>query len=98
MVGIEVESGNDNAYFAGYNINRKGYDGVSPGFRDLSSDPLFIFPPGANGNCLTSDCDFHVQVASGGPTSPAIDRRPQHDPLLVAVLRDRTIPATTSRR
>jgi hypothetical protein len=93
-IGMKVEAGSEGDYFAGYNINRTGYQGVPPGFRDLASNPLFIFPPpaGAGEGCLTSDCDFHVQVASGGRSSPAIDRGdPDTDPLLVAELRDRTI-------
>ncbi len=93
-IGIKVESGSEGDYFAGYNINRTGYQGVPKGFLDLASNPLFIFPPpvGSEKGCLTSECDFHVQVASGGRSSPAIDRGdPDTDPALVRVLRDRTI-------
>jgi parallel beta-helix repeat protein len=81
--GIRAEEGSAAGYFAAYNLNRDGYDGVPVGFRDLSSNPLFIFPAGA---------DFRVQVASGAGISPAIDRGdPNTDPALVAVLRGRTI-------
>lgn len=81
--GIRAEEGSAAGYFAAYNLNRDGYDGVPVGFRDLSSNPLFIFPAGGN---------FRVQVASGAGISPAIDRGdPNTDPALVAVLRGRTI-------
>jgi hypothetical protein len=91
-VGIKVEAGSEFDFAGRYNINRRGYQGVSMGFRDLNSDPLFIFPPGAGGTCRSSGCDFHVQVASGGRSSPAIDRGdPDMDPALLNVLRDRTI-------
>jgi len=91
-VGIRVEAGSEGGYFAGYNLNRTGYQGVSPGFRDLNADPAFIFPPGSNGDCITQPCNFRVQVADGGRSSAAIDRGdPDTDPLLVDVLRERTI-------
>lgn len=90
-VGVKVEADNGGGYFAGYNINRRGYQGVPMGFRDLDSNPLYIFPPGPSGFCSSAECNFRVQVA-GGRSSPAIDRGdPDTDPLLVAVLRDRTI-------
>lgn len=91
-LGIKVESGNEGGLLVRYNINRDGYQGVVPGFRDLDANPLFTFPPPSGGTCEFAGCDFHVQIASGGRSSPAIDRGdPDTDPILLSLLRDRTI-------
>lgn len=83
--GVGVEEGSATGYIGAYNINRDGYEGVLPGFRDLDANPLFIFPAGG---------DFHVQIASGGRSSPAIDRGdPDTAFELITVLRRRTIRA-----
>jgi hypothetical protein len=91
-IGINVESGNEGGISVRYNINLDGYQGIPMGFRDLDANPLFIFPPATGATCGQPECDFHVQVASGGRSSPAIDRGdPDTDPALISTLRDRTI-------
>jgi parallel beta-helix repeat protein len=92
-VGIGVENGSEDGYFATYNINTDGYEGVPPGFFDLNANPLFIFPSACPPTFDERDLKgFLVQIASGGGSSPAIDRGdPDTDPVLVAVLRERTI-------
>jgi parallel beta-helix repeat protein len=92
-VGIKVAAGNEGSFSGRYNINNDGYQGVGSGFRDLVDvNPLFIFPPASGASCGLAECDFRVQVASGGRSSPAIDRGdPDMDPVLLTVLRDRTI-------
>ncbi len=80
--GIQVDADSTFGYSGNYNLNNDGYDGVDPGRRDLSADPLFIFPPRG---------DFRLQDTVGPGGSPAFDRGdPSTEAFFVESLRART--------
>lgn len=80
--GIQVDADSTFGYSGNFNLNNDGYDGVSPGNRDLAADPLFTFPPRG---------DFHLQYTVGPGGSPAVDRGdPATEAFFVETLRGRT--------
>jgi len=82
VFGIRVDSDSNSGFAGNYNLNNDIYVGVTPGNRDLSADPQFIFPSGG---------DFRLQSTVGVGGSPAFDRGdPNTETFFVESLRERT--------
>jgi hypothetical protein len=82
VYGLRVDDDSQFEFTGNYNLNNDGYVGVEPGNRDLSADPLFVFPNGGN---------FFLQANVGVGGSPAIDRGdPNTEEFFVESLRERT--------